>query len=112
VRNERHELPPADEVWFAENGYTRVPRPTSLDPETEAKFNALVLSLEKRDGRPLNGPGRRTCARAYRENPDGFERLCAIALQKASRSRRGLLIFMCESGEHRFRLPPGEGQAA
>jgi hypothetical protein len=82
-----------------------VPPPAAVvTPDVEAEFNALVLPLEQADGRTLNGPGRRACLRAYRENPVGFERLVAIALEKASRSKRGLLIYMCQGGEHRLDL--------
>ena len=99
---ERRERPPADEQWFEQNLGVWA-GPVAAGPELVAEFNALVAPLETADGRVLNGPGRQTCLRAFRENPDGFRRLVAIALEKGRPgSKRGLLIHMCRLGDHRL----------
>jgi len=93
-----------DEVWFEANGNWI--GPVVIDAQSAAEFNALVAPLEAKDGHVLNGPGRRRCLRAFRESPDGFRRLVDVATVKGTRSKRGLLIYMVESGEHHLSDSP------
>jgi hypothetical protein len=71
----------SDERWFGENGHL-AGFGVQIDPETPAAFAETVRPLELALGKPLNGPGRAKCLRAFAENPEAFGRLASEALAR------------------------------
>jgi hypothetical protein len=95
----------SDEQWFAENGHL-TGFGVQVDSETLAAFERTVKPLEQALGKPLNGPGRQKCLRAFKENPEVFERLADDALTRGRVNPLGLLIRMVEAGDHRLEREP------
>ena len=94
----------SDEEWFARNGHYAGVGGVPIGDEEHSEFVALVAPLERAAGRPLSGPGRSKCMRAFKENPDAFARLTAAALERGRVNPLGLLIRMVSDRDHRLEL--------
>jgi hypothetical protein len=101
----------SDEEYFAEMGALGpngvwIGGSAFFTREELADFRLVIVPLEARTGKPLNGPGLRKCQRAYRENATAFRRLADEALSRANRNPLGLLIRMVSDRDHFLEDPP------